>query len=1265
MSVRLADRSFQCPIEIAENMQVEVGKITFLVDFLILEIEEDSKVLLILVRPFLHTADAVIHIKQKQLNLGVSTEQMTFSIDSVMKHSYSSDDTCFSITVIDEILEEYFDALFGEGSKIIYSIEGTPLEDKIFGEFDEFITMNIKENPESESKEITFEKITFDTDYKVKKSLDKPPTDLELKPLPDHLEYAFLEEPSFLPMIISSQFSEQNKNKLVSVLKRHKKSFAWKTTYIPVYGDYKPTIKNKDTDNEDMITYEKLEESHKKMLSKNDEAKMVLYNALPKKEYERIFMCKTVKKFLKALPTKWHPKVITIEESKELSTLPLDELIAKKLSSDEEASCSDSDDEEYAMAVRDFKKFFRIRGRWSDNEEEDNFTKYEICLMTLDNNEFSKKQTTLAISTTKVEYVSAKKAYQQALRMKQDLVDYDFKLDNIPILCDNKGVIDLTKLPCTPIIMSPNWNLPFELMCDASELAVGAFLGQKDGKHFHRIHFASKILNAARISIQDNMSRDVITVGSTMRIPLLCRGKYSQWRKRFMNYLKEKTDGEAMINSIQNEKKTRKIDRLAISLLIQGLPNDIYSLIDSNKTAKDLWDALERQMRGSEYGEQDRKAAILYEYETFKATKGEQLLDTYLRYLQVINDLKKYSYKKDNCELNCKFLNNLQLEWKQYGTLMRQTKNLIDINIDALYNILKQNQGDVNDSLGYKKKVVVVTSDPLALVAEKTKVSKRKEKLVVSSDSEGSGADDFSELKKITALLAKDFNRRNFYSKPTNNNLRTSSTSQSANKKQEVVKSDDKKVEKKDDEKRRELSKVKCYNYKKEGHFAKDCKKAKEINANMVFMAQIEEVLLDSDESSSSAEETIAGKKIDEQEILFDKMSRQLVEMNNNVLRLQEKILEKETKILELEGCVSNKDVEIEKCLKRLNERENKLHKIGQTNQTIHMIMPSKDTLYNGRKGRYFEKAKDLRPSLYDEKVIGLGYVNEKINFSDDYFQEIINPDFEKIDSLFQQRSLLKPYVPTVILEKIIIDLEDEVMSLLKKGKANVEKFESLKSKGFESSENAISKSENQSENDCQVVEKECDKVENSKVIAPGIKYLDTFSSVRRHKQSSVIWKKKGSSNTSNVDLSSISHSKLNKDVKRYSRKDLLSCNNSHLGETSCAYVCNDAMNVSCNSMLCDSFDENNLYIFDDESVRISPISKMPFSKKPHDSLNVRSKRNSNQSLLRTVHRWLPKMQPLAEPVAKWIPRVERQIEKISKTPNSLGPIYKWVPKVC
>nr|GFD31303.1 hypothetical protein [Tanacetum cinerariifolium] len=95
-------------------------------------------------------------------------------------------------------------------------------------------------------------------------------------------------------------------------------------------------------------------------------------------------------------------------------------------------------------------------------------------------------------------------------------------------------------------------------------------------------------------------------------------------------------------------------------------------------------------------------------------------------------------------------------EWKQYATMMRQNKNLMDINIDALYNIIKQNQGDVNDAMGSKKKTIVST-----------------------------------------------------------------------NKKQEFVKTDNKKVEKKDDEKKQDVSKVKCYNCKKEGHLAKDFKKVK------------------------------------------------------------------------------------------------------------------------------------------------------------------------------------------------------------------------------------------------------------------------------------------------------------------------------------------------------------------------------------------------------------------------------------------------------
>ncbi|GJU30665.1 retrovirus-related pol polyprotein from transposon TNT 1-94 [Tanacetum coccineum] len=60
---------------------------------------------------------------------------------------------------------------------------------------------------------------------------------------------------------------------------------------------------------------------------------------------------------------------------------------------------------------------------------------------------FSKKQTALAISTTEAEYVSGGKACQQELWMKQALIDYDVRLNDVPIMCDNKGAIELSKNP--------------------------------------------------------------------------------------------------------------------------------------------------------------------------------------------------------------------------------------------------------------------------------------------------------------------------------------------------------------------------------------------------------------------------------------------------------------------------------------------------------------------------------------------------------------------------------------------------------------------------------------------------------------------------------------------------------------------------------------------------------------------------------------------------------------------------------------------------
>ncbi|GKD50844.1 reverse transcriptase domain-containing protein, partial [Tanacetum coccineum] len=286
MSVKLADRSFQYPVGIAENMLVKVG----------------------------------VRVKQKQLNLGVRTERMIFNIDSAMKHSYSNDDTYFSIDVINEILEEDFDALLNE-------------------------------------------------------------------------------EPSFLPVIISSQLSQEKKNKLVSVFKKHKQAFAWKMIDIP------EIVKLLDTS--------------------------IIY-PIADSPWVSPILC---------VPKKGGITVVTNEN---------DELVPTRT----------------VMGWREKCHFMVKEG-----------------------------------------IVLGHKVSSAGLEVDKAKIDVISKLPPRPILkisfefddeCQNAFELLKGKLTCAPVIISPNWNLPFELMCDASDFAVGAVLGQKDGKDFHPIYFASKSLNPAQ-----------------------------------------------------------------------------------------------------------------------------------------------------------------------------------------------------------------------------------------------------------------------------------------------------------------------------------------------------------------------------------------------------------------------------------------------------------------------------------------------------------------------------------------------------------------------------------------------------------------------------------------------------------------------------------------------------------------------------------------------------------------------------------------------
>ncbi|GKD12715.1 hypothetical protein Tco_1197122 [Tanacetum coccineum] len=130
--------------------------------------------------------------------------------------------------VIDEITKDELNALLEDSKPFLNTsekISETPLDK----EFDEFMSGNVQEDEVKGD----FEELPPEDELRIRTSIQDLPTDLEMKPLPKHLEYAFLEENYLLPVVISALLEQNEKERLISVLKNHKEAFAWKTSDIP------------------------------------------------------------------------------------------------------------------------------------------------------------------------------------------------------------------------------------------------------------------------------------------------------------------------------------------------------------------------------------------------------------------------------------------------------------------------------------------------------------------------------------------------------------------------------------------------------------------------------------------------------------------------------------------------------------------------------------------------------------------------------------------------------------------------------------------------------------------------------------------------------------------------------------------------------------------------------------------------------------------------------------------------------------------------
>ncbi|KAJ9567658.1 hypothetical protein OSB04_003624 [Centaurea solstitialis] len=332
-------------------------------------------------------------------------------------------------------------------------------------------------------------------------------------------------------------------------------------------------------------------------------------------------------------------------------------------------------------------------------------------------------------------------------------------------------------------------------------IAFLRYLENRSVNFFNNFRFQYLLIKR---SIQFIMTtREALAIGSDTKPPVLFRGDYNMWRDRFLDFIDRQDLGEYIRLSLKEGPKVfteekpvqpdsdppvaahtviKKYEDMTVEEKNRHKADKLAKSFIHNSTGKEMWDQIEKQMLGTSVGTQMKVTNIIKRYEQFKAREDEKLDDTYERFCNLLNELRKNGITKTKIENNVKFLTNLQPVWKLYSNSVFQNKSLADIDIHVVYEILKQSQDDVQDALDEKMKSEKEKTDTLALMADKRgkHVVHRSRARSDSSDTPEVSSDsdvDVAEFKQAMAMTTKAFQRR-FYKNPSSNKQRYSSTSQ-------------------------------------------------------------------------------------------------------------------------------------------------------------------------------------------------------------------------------------------------------------------------------------------------------------------------------------------------------------------------------------------------------------------------------------------------------------------------------------------------------
>nr|GEV27932.1 reverse transcriptase domain-containing protein [Tanacetum cinerariifolium] len=542
MTLELADRSITRPKGVAEDVFVKVGKFHFPTDFVVVDFEADPRVPLILGRSFLRTSCPLIDLYGEEITLRVNDESITFNLNQTMRYSLTYDDTSVNrVDVIDiaceDFMQDVLDLHYNPKSS-----SPTLVYDDLISKSDSCKEPIVKSssptlNPFGENPfQLPPMDLKLAEESKEKSSVEEPP-ELELKELSSHLEYAFLEDSNKLPVIIAKNLKVDEKEAVINVLESYKWAIAWKISDIKGIGlrfythkilmeeDYKPTVKSQRRVNpkiHDVIKKEVIKLLDVGMIYPISDSPWVSpIHCVPKKGGITVVANENNELIPTRLLTGWRVCIdyrkLNDATRKDHFPLPfMDQMLErKKLLSHALMEPSRTDACPLACVMLQMLNRF---------EETNLVLKWEKChFMCKEGIVLGHKILKSVIEVVRVNvdviaklpHLTTFKGVRSFLghagfyrRFIQDFSKIARPMTHLleketPFVISKECIESFNtlkkKLTEAPILVVPDWNLPFELMCYASDYAIGVVLEKHKSKHFQPIHYASKTMTEAQI----------------------------------------------------------------------------------------------------------------------------------------------------------------------------------------------------------------------------------------------------------------------------------------------------------------------------------------------------------------------------------------------------------------------------------------------------------------------------------------------------------------------------------------------------------------------------------------------------------------------------------------------------------------------------------------------------------------------------------------------------------------------------------------------